>query len=91
MDQKEKTWNLTRDEVIIKEMYNCLVAISESLVTYTKEYNADSFEGIGSALYNVLNAHDVVFDDLWRNSMPKSMFLKKDMKEEEGAKENVEC
>lgn len=42
--EKEKTWNLTRDEVIIKEMYNCLVAISESLVTYTKEYNADSFE-----------------------------------------------
>ena len=42
--EKEKTWNLTRDEVIIKEMYNCLVAISESLVTYTKEYNANSFE-----------------------------------------------
>ena len=42
--EKEKTWNLTRDEVIIKEMYNCLVGISESLVTYTKEYNKDSFE-----------------------------------------------
>lgn len=60
-------------------------------VVATNLYNADSFEGIGSALYNVLNAHDVVFDDLWRNSMPKSMFPKEEKKEEEGAKENVEC
>lgn len=42
--EKEKTWNLTRDEAIICKMYSCLINISESLVTYTKEYNIDSFE-----------------------------------------------
>lgn len=64
-------------------------------VVATNLYDADSYDkGIGTALYNVLNAHDVLFDDLWRTNMPASMIDKmipKEEEKEEEAKENVEC
>lgn len=58
-------------------------------VVATNVYDADSYDkGIGNALYSVLNAHDVVFDDLWRTNMPADM-IPKEEKKEEGAEENV--
>lgn len=56
-------------------------------VVATNLYDPDSVDGgIGNALYGALNAHDVVFDDLWRGAMPERL---QPAKKEEGAKENV--